>query len=91
MWACGSSLCVACVCADINDLKFVLNTISDIQQMNMDMELQFAEIAEKFRSLKMYRVYKNIPPSAEIKQSGEEPVDHNARLQLSRGTSPSFA
>jgi dynein heavy chain len=40
----------------IKELKFVLNTISDILGFSMDMELTFRQVDEKFRTLRMYNI-----------------------------------
>jgi dynein heavy chain len=39
---------------NIDDLKRLLNYISEIKNMSMQMELNIAEVTEKFRILKMY-------------------------------------
>lgn len=41
---------------DINNLKFVLNTVGEIQSMSMEMEIDFQDVIEKFRTLRMYNV-----------------------------------
>ncbi len=55
-------------CVGIDELKFVLHAIGEIHAVNMDMELQFEEVMEKFRTLSMY----GIP----VKRADGEAVDH---------------
>lgn len=38
------------------DLKSVLSTISDIRDMSLDVEMRFADIQERYRTLAMYKV-----------------------------------
>lgn len=40
----------------MQDLKFVLNTLAEAQGLSMDMEIEFAELAERFRTLNMYNI-----------------------------------
>lgn len=40
----------------LEDLKFVLGTISDIRDMSLTVELRFTDIQERYRTLGMYQV-----------------------------------
>ncbi|KAM4616801.1 dynein axonemal heavy chain 10 [Polymixia lowei] len=40
----------------LEDLKFVLGTISDIRNMSLAVEMRFTDIQEKYRTLAMYKV-----------------------------------
>jgi len=40
---------------DINELKSILNDISIILNISMVMEFKISEVAEKFRTLKLYK------------------------------------
>lgn len=40
----------------IEELKYVLNVIQEIHDVSMNMELEFASVAEKFRVLMKYSV-----------------------------------
>ncbi|KAG5844641.1 hypothetical protein ANANG_G00164650 [Anguilla anguilla] len=40
----------------LEDLKFVLGTISDIRAMSLSVEMRYTDIQEKYRTLAMYRV-----------------------------------
>ncbi|KAM6964967.1 dynein axonemal heavy chain 10 [Aplochiton taeniatus] len=40
----------------LEDLKFVLGTISDIRNMSLKVELRFTDIQERYRTLGMYKV-----------------------------------
>ncbi|XP_019908369.3 dynein heavy chain 10, axonemal [Esox lucius] len=40
----------------LDDLKFVLGTISDIRDMSLTVEMRFTDIQERYRTLAMYKV-----------------------------------
>lgn len=40
----------------LEDLKFVLGTISDIRGMSLMVEMRFTDIQERYRTLAMYKV-----------------------------------
>lgn len=40
----------------MEDLKFVLGTISDIRDMSLTVEMRFTDIQERYRTLGMYKV-----------------------------------
>lgn len=40
----------------LEDLMFVLGTISDIRAMSLKVEMRLADIQEKYRTLAMYKV-----------------------------------
>lgn len=40
---------------NIEELKFILNKISEIKTMSMMMEFKIADVVEKFRTLLMYK------------------------------------
>lgn len=40
----------------LEDLKFVLGTISDIRDMSLTVEMRFTDIQERYRTLAMYKV-----------------------------------
>lgn len=42
--------------SSLEDLKFVLGTISDIRAMSLTVEMRLADIQEKYRTLAMYKV-----------------------------------
>ena len=40
----------------MDDLKFVLSEISDIRRMSLEVELEYRDIQERYRTLAMYRL-----------------------------------
>lgn len=52
---------------DLESLKFILRTIADIRDYNMTAELHYADLIERFRTLRMY-------PQAEYSESDEQSV-----------------
>lgn len=40
----------------LDDLKFVLETISDIHAHSMEVELRYRDIEERYRTLALYRI-----------------------------------
>merc|ERR1711871_1507795 len=39
----------------LEDLKFILNVITEIHDRSMDIELQYTDIEERYRTLRMYK------------------------------------
>ena len=62
----------------LDDLKFILNMVAEIQARSMEMELQYSVLEEKYRTLRMYQ-YPVTDEEAELF------VEYNAGL-LSLGT-----
>jgi dynein heavy chain len=46
--------------SSLEDLKFILRTISDIKDMSMDVETRIRDIRERYRTMEMY----SLPVSA---------------------------
>ncbi len=42
--------------ANIEDLKFVLSNIAEVQAITLEMQIQFADVVERFRTLQMYGI-----------------------------------
>ena len=40
----------------MEDLKFVLKTINDIKDMSLEVEFQYLDIKERYRTLAMYKI-----------------------------------
>ena len=40
----------------LEDLKFVLKTINDIKDMSLEVEFQYLDIKERYRTLDMYNI-----------------------------------
>lgn len=51
---------IAAETTDIEQLKFVLNCIAEIQEMTLDVELEILDINERYRTLVRYNI--NVPP-----------------------------
>ncbi|CAM9103575.1 unnamed protein product [Discosporangium mesarthrocarpum] len=56
---------------DLDGLKFVLNTIADVSGMGMDVELNFLDVMERYRTLQQY----SIPVPAEEMTRAESIAD----------------
>jgi dynein heavy chain, axonemal len=44
---------------DLEQLKFVLNAIAAVANSRMDMELEYLDVMERYRTLKHYEVQKH--------------------------------
>lgn len=53
---------------DLDALKFVLNTIADISEMGMDIELSYLDTMERYRTLQQYDI--PVPPDEMAKAKG---------------------
>lgn len=45
----------------MEELKFVLGTITDIRDMSLSVEMRFIDIQERYRTLSMYNVEVSCP------------------------------